>query len=249
MLSILESSGWVLGQNFETQDVTDAEGKVLRTDVVIRLPRGRQIIIDSKAPLDQYLAATEAETEEERKRRCQEHARAVRGHVKELQKKEYWSRYDGSPPYVILFLPYESAYQIACEYDRSLLDDAHRSRIILANPMTLMNLVHLATYVLNEERLQQNAEEVRRHAKELCERLGKVVDGIGRHGRHLRIAAESYNDLVGSVGGRLLPSANRMRELGAGAETPLSTPDTVDTAIRHLIAPETAGSLPGMGLE
>lgn len=238
LLSILESSGWTLGQNFKTQDVTDSDGKILRTDVVIDLPRGRKIVIDSKAPLDQYLLSIEATDDEERKRRGVEHARAVRGHVRDLQKKEYWSRYDGSPPYVILFLPYESAYHVACEHDRALLDDAHRSRIILANPMTLMNLVHLATYVLNEERLQQNAEEVRAHAKGLCDRLGKALELMAKHGRHVRMAADSYNELVGSVSGRLLPSANRMRELGAGADRPLAAPDTVDAAIRHLIVPE-----------
>ena len=242
LLSILESSGWVQGQNFDVQDVTDDDGKTLRTDVVVHLPRGRKIIIDSKTPLDQYMAAMEAENDEERVRRCTEHARAVRGHVKALEKKEYWSRYAESPPYVILFMPYEAAYQIACEYDRALLDEAHRSRIILANPMTLMNLVHLATYVLNEERLQQNAEEVRQHGKQLCERLGKVIELMGTHGRHIRIAADSYNQMIASVGGRLLPSVTRMRELGAGPEKPLSVPDSVDTAIRHLVAPDLEAS-------
>jgi DNA recombination protein RmuC len=243
LLSILESSGWVQGQNFDVQDVTDDDGITLRTDVVIHLPRGRKIIIDSKAPLDQYMAAMEAENDEERVRRCTEHARAVRAHVKALEKKEYWARYTESPPYVILFMPYEAAYQIACEYDRALLDEAHRSRIILANPMTLMNLVHLATFVLNEERLQQNAEEVRHHGKQLCERLGKVLELMTVHGRHIRIAAESYNTMVASVGSRLLPAASRIRELGAGAEKPLSVPDSVDTAIRHLIVPELATGL------
>ena len=238
LLSILESSGWVQGKNFDVQDVTEDDGKTQRTDVVIHLPRGRKIIIDSKVPLDHYMAAMEMETEEDRLRKCQDHAKAVRGHVKALEKKEYWLRYAESPPYVILFLPYEAAYQIACEHDRALLDDAHRARIILSNPMTLMNLVHLATFVLNEERLQENAEEVRTHAKQLCERLGKVLELMADHGRHVRIAAESYNKMVASVGSRLIPSATRMRELGAGAEKALAVPDTVDSAIRHLIVPE-----------
>ncbi|RYG16215.1 DNA recombination protein RmuC, partial [bacterium] len=248
LIAILESSGWTRGQNFEVQDSTEADGKTLRTDVVITLPRGRKIVIDSKAPLDAYLAANEATSEEERARRCIDHARAVRGHVKSLAGKDYTARYPGSPPYVILFLPYESAYQIACEHDKNLLNDAHKSRIILANPMTLMNLIHLATYVLNEERMQQNAEQVRAHAKELCDRLGKAVEIIGKHGRHLRIAADSYNDLVGSVSGRLLPSANRMREMGAGTEKPLTAPETVDVAIRHMVVPDDPApmSLPGL---
>ena len=242
LVAILESSGLVAGKSFLVQDQTDRDGKLLRTDVVIILPRGRRIVIDSKAPLDAYLGAVEAETEAEKARLCGEHARAVRGHVRDLSRKEYWSRYDGSPEYVILFLPYEAAYQIACEGDKALLDDAQKQRIILANPMTLMNLVHLATYVLNEERLQQNAEEVRLHARALCDRLGKAVELMGRHGRHLRLAAESYNELVGSVGSRLLPSANRIRDLGAGAENVLEALEPVDTAIRPLVAPE--GALP-----
>ena len=238
LVTILESSGLVAGKSFVVQDQTDRDGKVLRTDVVVLLPRGRRIVIDSKAPMDAYLAAVDAEGEAEKARLCGEHARAVRGHVRDLSRKEYWNRYDGSPEYTILFLPYEAAYQIACEADRSLLDDAHRQRIVLANPMTLMNLVHLATYVLNEERLAENAEEVRRQARALCDRLGRAVDLIGRHGRHLRLATESYNELVGSVGSRLLPAANRIRDLGAGTEHALETPEPVDAAIRPLVAPE-----------
>lgn len=241
LISILESSGWQQGKNFDVQNSTEEDGKTLRTDVVVHLPRGRKIIIDSKAPLDQYMLAMETDDETEKTRRCQEHSKAVRGHMKSLEKKEYWLRYSESPPYVILFLPYEAAYQIACENDRSLLDDAHKSRIILANPMTLMNLVHLASYVLNEERMQQNTEEVRNHGKQLCDRLEKVLVLLGNHGRHVRIAAESYNDIVASVSSRLTPSANRMRELGAGTSAPLVVPDTVDTAIRHLIVPELPG--------
>ena len=167
LISTLESSGWERGKNFDVQDTTEEDGKTLRTDVIVHLPRGRKIIIDSKVPLNRYLEAMEAESDIEKERCFKEHARTVRNHAKDLQSKEYWKRYDGSPPYVIMFLPYEGAYQMACEHDRSLLDDMHRQRIIIANPMTLMNLVHLATYVLNEERLQQNAEEVRRHGKEL----------------------------------------------------------------------------------
>lgn len=246
LLSILESSGWQQGVNFDVQDVTEEDGKALRTDVVIHLPRGRKIIIDSKAPLDQYMAAMESTDEAEREQHCKEHSKAVRGHVKALEKKEYWTRYPESPHYVILFLPYEAAYQIACEYDRSLLDDAHKSRIILANPMTLMNLIHLATFVLNEERMQQNAEEVRNVGRQLCDRLGKVLEKISSHGRHIRIAAESYNDIVASASGRLLPAANRMRELGAGSSAAIAAPETVDTAIRPLVVPEapTQPSLP-----
>lgn len=243
LISILESSGWERGKNFDVQDSTDDDGKTLRTDVVIHLPRGRKIIIDSKAPLDSYMRAMETNEESEKTRCCQEHAKAVRGHVKALEKKEYWSRYAEAPHYTILFLPYESAYQIAFENDRSLMDDAHRAKIIIANPMTLMNLIHLATYVLNEERMQQNTEEVRNRGRELCERLEKVLTMMNAHGRHIRIAADSYNDMVGSIGSRLVPSANRMKELGVGTPEPLVIPEPVDTAIRHLLLPDAPGSI------
>ncbi len=238
LLSILESSGWIQGKNFNVQDVTEEDGKTLRTDVVINLPRGRKVIIDSKAPLDHYMSAMEAENDEERNRRCTNHARAVRGHMKSLEKKEYWTRYSESPNYIIMFLPYEAAYQIACEYDRALLDDSQRSHIILANPMTLMNLVHLATYVLNEERLQKNTDEVRQLGKQLCERLSKVLEFMTVHGRHIRIAADSYNDMVASVSSRLLLTATKMKELGSGSDKDLVPLTTVDTAIRSFSYPE-----------
>ncbi len=243
LISILESSGWEQGKNFDVQDSTDDDGKTLRTDVVIHLPRGRKIIIDSKAPLDSYMRAMETNEEAEKTRCCQEHAKAVRGHVKALEKKEYWSRYAEAPHYTILFLPYESAYQIAFENDRSLMDDAHRAKIIIANPMTLMNLIHLATYVLNEERMQQNTEEVRNHGRQLCERLGIVLNKMNAHGKHLRSAADSYNEMVGSTRSRLLPSANRMKELGVGTPEPMVIPELVDTAITYLSLPDAPRSI------
>ncbi len=236
--TILESAGMTEGTHFVVQDTTEEDGKALRTDVVINLPKDRKIIIDSKAPLDKYLAAMDASNEDERKKLCEEHARCVRAHVKDLQKKAYWNRYDGSPPYIILFLPYEAAYQIACDHDKSLLNDAHNAGIILANPMTLMNLVHLASYVMNEERIKHGAEEVRRHGQELCLRLGKVLELIAKHGAHVRLAASSYNDIVGSVDGRLLPSANRMKELGGGAEKVMKPIERIDLPVRQLALPE-----------
>ena len=246
LVAILESSGLVAGKSFVVQDQTDRDGRVLlRTDVVILLPRGRRIVIDSKAPLDAYLAAVEAEGEAEKARLCGEHARdgagTRPGPLAEgvLEPVRRVARVHDPLPAVRGRVPDRVRGR-----PRRCSTTPSRQRIILANPMTLMNLVHLATYVLNEERLAENAEEVRLHARALCDRLGRAVELIGRHGRHLRLAAESYNELVGSVGSRLLPAANRIRDLGAGLERPLETPDPIDVAIRPLAAPESAASNP-----
>lgn len=231
---ILESAGMVEGQNYRVQDSTDDQGEVLRTDVVIMLPKGREIVIDSKAPLDQYWLAMGALTEDERTARALDHAKAVRGHVRALKQKEYWKRYAGSPDYVILFLPHEGAYQLACEHDKALLTDAQSQKIVLANPMTLMNLVHLATYVMQEERLQENAEQIRAVGSQLIQRLGKVMEFMDKHGQHLRKAVESYNQSIASLDSRLVPAARQMQGLGVSRDTPLPEMKSVDNTPRQI---------------
>ncbi len=237
LVQILESSGMTEGTHYLLQDHTDEEGEALRTDVVILLPRGRRIVVDSKAPLDHYWAAMNAGSDEERGHRAKAHVGSVRAHLRTLKSKDYWKRYPGSPDYVILFLPYEGAYQLACEHDKGLLNDCRAQKVILANPMTLMNLVHVAAFALQEERLHENTEEIRAHGQRLCDRLRTMLEHVEAHGAHLRLAIGSYNDVVGSATKNLIPAARRMKDLGAGADRPLPELKERDDEVRHLVVP------------
>ena len=238
---ILESGGLVEGTHYKMQDHTEEDGQALRTDVVILLPKGREIVVDSKAPLDNYWAAMNATTDEERKIRAEAHACNVRGHFRTLKGKEYWKRYAGSPDYVILFLPQEGAYQLACEHDRALLTDCHAAKVILANPMTLMNLVHLASYALQEDRMKGDMEKVRDAATTLCGRLGHVLGLVAKHRRHLVATVDSYNEIVGSVDRRLLPSTREMQRLGVGDAKLSDVPTRIETTFKILPVPEAVG--------
>ena len=246
---ILESAGMVEGPNYRLQHHTEEDGDALRTDVVILLPKGREVVIDSKAPLDHYSAAMNATSEEERTRSAEAHAKSVRGHFKTLKSKEYWRRYPGSPDCVFLFMPFEGAYQLACEHDKSLMADCHAQKIILANPMTLMSLVHVAAYALQEERIQGEIEQVRNVATTLGERLGKVLELLAKHRRAIDGAVTSYNEIVGSVESRLMPSMREMERLKIGNGRKLDPAVAIETNIRILPVVEGEGEQGALTLE
>jgi DNA recombination protein RmuC len=235
---ILENAGLHEGEHFILQHSTEGEDGRLRTDVVIRLPKGRLLVIDSKAPLETYWEGMNAPDEATRTAKFAAHSRLVRDHVKKLSNKGYWSRYDASPDCVVMFIPTEGAYQAAFEADRSLLTDAHQARVYVANPMTLISMVHVAAYVLNEERLRENALEVRSTGAELYKRLAKFIGDLDDLGRHLRMSVHDYNKAIGSLDGRVLPQARRMAALGAGTGAEIPRPELIESDPRSISAPE-----------
>lgn len=238
---ILENAGMHEGEHFVLQHSTEGEDGRLRTDVVIRLPKGRVLVIDSKAPLESYWDGMNAPDEATRTANFAAHARLVRDHVKKLSGKQYWSRYAASPDCVVMFVPTEGAYQAAFESDRALLSDAHAANVYIANPMTLISMVHIAAYILREERVSQQADQVRAYGTELYKRLGKFLGDLDKLGSHLKMAVGDYNRAVGSIEGRVLPAARDMAKLGAGTNEPLPTPTEIEEAprpLKKLPAPE-----------
>jgi DNA recombination protein RmuC len=237
--TILTNAGLVQGVQYDIQDSTeDVEGERRRTDVIIHLPHGRDFIIDSKAPLESYWDGMNSDDETMRIEKFAAHARLVREHVKRLASKTYWSRYKSAPDCVVMFIPTEGAYMAAIEADPSLLTDAQKSRIYLANPMTLVNMIHVTAYVLKEETLKQNAHEVQESAVELYERLKIFVGKFAEVGRNLRITVGKYNESVGSLEGRVFPQARRIHALGAGKAGELPPASVVEDAPREFVAPE-----------
>jgi DNA recombination protein RmuC len=221
--------------------------------VIIHLPNGRDFIIDSKSPLDSYWDGMNAQDEATRLVKFAAHSRLVRDHVKRLSSKGYWTRYKASPDCVVMFIPTEGAYQAAIEADRSLLTDAHKSRIYLANPMTLVSMIHIAAYVLKEERSRQNASEIQASASELYKRVSKFVGDFAAVGRNLRLSVQSYNTAVGSLDGRVLPKAREISRLGAGSGAELDDVVNIEISPRELTSQEArelpVSAEPAEGLE
>jgi DNA recombination protein RmuC len=236
---ILDNAGLEEGQHYRLQHSTeDDEDGRLRTDVIIQLPNGREFIIDSKTPLESYWDGMNAPDEAARLIKFAAHGRLVRDHIKKLSSKSYWTRYKASPDCVVMFIPTEGAYQAAIEADRTMLTDAHKNRVYIANPMTLVSMIHIAAYVLKEERSRQNATDIQESATELYKRVSKFVGDFSDLGRNLRLSVQSYNTAVGSLDGRVLPKARDISRLGAGSGNEIKEVVVLETFPRELTSQE-----------
>lgn len=246
-----EQAGLVEGVHFELQVTADSEEGRSRPDMVIRLPKKNVLIIDSKVPLDAFMEAVNTDDPRLRDEKLQQHARLVREHVKQLSSRRYHEKFDHAPEFVILYLPTEAAYQAAFEYDRTLIPDSSKQRVIIANPLTIYALFHTVHYVVDQERLHDTAEEVRKAGREIYERMRVFVERLAKVGSGLRQSVNAYNEAVGSLEGRLLPAARRIKELGAGTAEEVPAPAVVEATLReprsgeHLAGPDQLALEPG----
>lgn len=244
---VVEMAGMLEHCDFYSQPAAITEEGRLRPDLLVRLPGGKNIIVDAKAPLEAYLAATEAADEDTRRARLQDHARQVRAHVAALGRKSYWEQFDPAPEFVVLFLPGESFFSAALEGDPSLLE-AGAGRIILATPTTLIALLRAVAYGWRQENIARNAAEISRLGKELYKRLGDLSAHWSRLGKSLERAVEAYNSASGSLETRVLVTARKFVELETNAFGVLLEPaEPVDTRPRELQAPEMAEGGSGEG--
>lgn len=230
IVTILENAGLIAGENFILQE--SGEDNKKRTDVVIKLPQDRLLVIDSKVPLDAFWDGTNAPTDEARAIRMRAHARMVREHVKELGSAYYWASYDTLPSCVIMFLPTEGAYFAALEADPKLLQEAKDSGVYLANPMTVLNMAHIAAYVLADERVRQNAQEIKNLGSELYERLRMFGEHFTNVGQNLRQSVDSYNKALTWVDHNVMPTARKMQLLGTQKGKALKAPTHVDKSVK-----------------
>lgn len=237
---VFEMAGMVENMDFyQEKTVGDDDGGTLRPDAVVRMPGGKTIVIDAKTPLDAYLDLIEAIEPEAQQAALVRHAGQVRTQVNNLSGKEYWKRLDGSPDFVVMFIPGEAIYSAAMQTDPGLFEDAFQKRVLIATPTTTIALVKAIAYGWQQEKLAANAKEVRDNAVQLYERLKVVGDNMGRLGRTLRQSVDNFNKTVGSFEGRVLPSARRFETLGvAPSDASLESPPPIDAEPRALSAPE-----------
>lgn len=235
----VETAGMLAFCDFEEEVHTVADGRTLRPDMVVRLPGNRRIVVDAKAPLKALLDATNA-PEEQQASLVADYARHVREHVRQLSSKTYWDQLEGSPDYVVMFLPGEGFFRTAIEADPSLLGTGGNDRVILASPMMLIALLRIVGSVWNEEKVAESAREVNRLGQELYERLSTFTKHVVGVGRGLESATKSYNEAVGSLDTRVLPSARKFKDHGVAPTAEIAELKVIETAIRPVTAPERA---------
>ena len=228
---LLSHSGLVEGMNYRLQDVRD-EG-ALRPDLVVMLPGGGEVLVDSKFPWDAYFSAMGTEDAGLRLALLEKHAKDLGQRVTELSRKQYSASSAVSPDFVVLFLPLEPLLSTALDHDGLLLETAFNKNVILATPTTMLGLLRTIAFAWSRHDLAVNAEQIREVGAEMLSRLGKLVEYFNTHGKHLRRTVDSYNDLLSSFDARVVKQAERMRSLGVPAAKPLALDGELGNDVHH----------------
>ena len=235
--NVVEYAGMVEHCDYVSQATVSTDDGSLRPDLVVRIPGGKHVVVDAKAPLIAYLDAFEASDEGERERHFASHARQVREHIGKLSAKGYWRQFEPTPDFVVMFLPDESYLRVALEHDRSLQEHAWSSNVILASPSTLMILLRTVSMTWQQETVAESAREVSDLGRELYKRLATMGTHFSKLGRSLEGAVESYNKTVGSLERQVLVQARRFQDHGiTGIEPPELQP--IESQTRPLTAAE-----------
>jgi len=229
---LVELAGMSEHCDFTEQVHVVGEEGALRPDLVVHMPDARDLVVDVKTPLDAYLEALEATTEEGRLLQLRRHAQHVETRVRQLASKNYWAQFERSPEFAVLFLPGDQFLSAALAEKNDLLDSALKQNVIIATPSTLIALLKTVAYGWRQSAVAQNAAIIRELGQELYRRLGSFTSHLGRTGVRLGAAVEAYNSAVGSLERQVLPQARRFTELGVTGDSPLAAMETVDALAR-----------------
>jgi DNA recombination protein RmuC len=237
--NVVRIAGMTDHVDFHTQSTIDGDdGARLRPDMTVHLPTGRDIVVDSKVPLDAYLTALEATGDEERDLHLDRHAGQLRAHLDALATKAYHAKLDRSAEFVVCFVPNEACYVAALDRDPRLLEHGAGKGVLIATPTTLLALLHATHYGWRQAEVEQSALEIAAAGRELHKRCATFLESFSKVGRQLTSATDAYNKSVGSLEGRVLPQLRRLEDLGAGSEKPLTRPQSIDSVARTLTVPE-----------
>jgi DNA recombination protein RmuC len=245
---VVELAGMIEHCDFEEQQTLTVDERRYRPDVIVRLPGGKHVVVDAKAPLDAYLRALEAPDEPARQLLLQDHARQVRTHLMQLAAKGYAANIQPSPDFVVMFLPGEMFLSAALEQDPSLIEfgaTGTGKRVIPASPTTLIALLRAVAYGWQQEAVARDAQQIAEYGRKLYEGVGKLAEHFDKLGTRLRSSLEAYNETVGSLEGNVLLKARKFKELrAADAGEDIRQLEPIDRVPRMLQAPELTDGLP-----
>ncbi len=246
---VVEMAGMVPHCDFiEQASVTTAGNEnennvMLRPDMIVKLPGGKQVVIDAKTPMQAFLDSLETDDDTRRQQLAKDHARGIRTHITKLAAKSYWEQFQPAPDFVVLFLPGETFFNVALEADPDLIEFGLNEHVLLTTPTTLIALLRSIAYGWRQERMAENAQVVSDLARTLYKRLQVFAEHIGNVGTNLERSVGAYNRAVGSLEGRVLVSARRFNELGVVGDEEIGMLQPVETTPRKLAAPELAGTI------
>jgi DNA recombination protein RmuC len=243
---VCEMAGMVDHCDFvEQESVMTSDGR-LRPDVTVRLPGGKIIIVDAKAPLQAYLDAMEAPDDTIRELKLRDHSRQVRDHITKLSAKSYWGQFDETPELVVMFLPGETFFSAALQYDPGLIEYGVEQKVIPASPTTLIALLRSVAYGWQQDKIAQNAAEISELGRELYDRIRVFAGHYADTKKHMQKSVEAFNSSIGSLERSVLPQARRFKSLGATTAAELSDIGTVDTVLRGLESPDVVAPMDGV---
>lgn len=235
---VVEISGMVDHCDFVTQQTTSTTAEqVIRPDLKVLLDGDRFVWVDSKVPLSAFIDAHETDDDAVRERSLQLFAKNVRTHIDQLAAKSYFKSDPGTPEFVVLFLASEALAAEAFSQAPDLNEYAGERNIVLASPTTLIALLKAVAYGWRQAALAESAAEVSALARELYDRLGTLGGHFDRVGRSLTASVRAYNEAVGSIEGRVFPTARRLRDLHVTSKQ-LDQVNAVEAAVRPITSPE-----------
>ncbi len=235
---VVELAGMIEHTDFAEQVTVTTDDGRFRPDLVVRLPGGKRLIVDAKAPLTAYFDAVESKDDGERALKLADHARQVRDHLARLGSKAYWSQFDDTPEFVVMFLPGEAFFSAALAQDPLLIEHGIANRVVLSSPTTLSALLKAVAYGWRQERIQANAQEISDLGRELYQRLLVMATHYDDVQRGLDKAVEGYNRSVASLESRVLVTARRFRDLGAAVDDEIPQVEAIEKTTRQIQAPE-----------
>ncbi|MEO7240949.1 MAG: DNA recombination protein RmuC [Sphingomicrobium sp.] len=232
--NVLEQAGLSPYADFRSEVSVDTDDGRLRPDVVVRMPGGRQLIIDAKCSLNAYLDACEEVDDVKRQACFDAHVASIRNHVQQLGSKAYWAQFGDAADYVVMYIPGEHFLTAALEHGDGLWEWAFERRVLLATPTNLVAIARTVSAVWQQEKLAEAAEEIASLGKELHSRLATMAEHMARMGKNLATANAAYNQMVGSFESQVLTQARRFETLGSGSAKSLDVPPMVEASPRPL---------------